>query len=139
MITVEEYFGKKIASPFASAQMIENATNLLEKVNRCLVDFGLIHGEVPIDPDTGTQISGAKGGSGDGGFRLPDSSTGVPNSKHKTAHAVDVYDPEGKLDAWLDDRLLTLYGLYREAPGSTLHWTHLQDIPPGSGHRTFFP
>ena len=135
MITVEEYFGKKIGLPQVTAIMIENATGLLEKVNRCLTDFG----DVPNDPDTGTQISGAKGGIGDGGFRLPFSATGAKSSKHKTAHAVDVYDPEGKLDAWLDDRKLTLYGLYRESPEATIGWTHLQDIPPGSGHRTFYP
>lgn len=143
MITVEQYFGKKLSSPFASvfssAQMVENATGLLEKVNRCLTDFGLIHGEVTIDPDTGTQISGSKGGNGDGGFRLPDSTTGKAGSKHKVAHAVDVHDPKGNLDGWLDDRLLTLYGLYREHPDSTPGWAHLQDIPPGSGHRTFYP
>lgn len=136
MITQEQYFGAKPHSPEQDAL----ATALLTRVNILLDDaigsgaFTLIH-----DPDTGTQISGSKGGAGDGGFRLPGATTGAPNSSHKQAMAVDVYDPAGKLDAWLTDEKLEVYGLYREAPTATFGWCHLTTRPPHSGKRTFTP
>lgn len=132
MITTEEYFGAK---PHSDEQT-RAAGALLSKVNAMLAS---IIWAFPIDPDTGTSISGAKGGAGDGGFRLPTATTGRALSKHKTAHAVDVYDPEGLLDAALDDEVLEEFGLWREHPNSTLGWTHLQDVAPGSGKRTFQP
>lgn len=128
MITVEQYFGDKAHSPLQA----ENAGLLLDKVNKLIAETDL---PFPINPKTDSQISG----HGDGGFRLPDSATGVAGSKHKQGHAVDIYDPLNELDKYLDDRILTLYGLYREHPDSTSTWCHLQDIPPGSGKRTFFP
>ena len=132
MIDEGQYFGGK---PHTEEQE-GSAEALLDKVNDMLASLGW---DYPVDPDTGTAISGAKGGSGDGGFRLPDAKTGKPASKHKTAHAVDVYDPENKLDDMIDDDLLIEFGLYREAPGSTFGWAHLQDVAPGSGRRTFLP
>jgi hypothetical protein len=109
---------------------------LLVRVNTMLVELGW---HFPIDPDTGTPISGSKGGTGDGGFRLSTSTTGKAGSKHKTAHAVDVYDPENWLDEHITDTLLAQHGLYREHPDDTPGWCHLQDIAPGSGRRTFKP
>lgn len=135
-IAITDYFGKKEAGP----GMWDAATGLLEKVNE-LIDGAIADGafERKIDPDTGTEISGAKGGSGDGGFRAATSTTGRLGSKHRAAHAVDVYDPENKLDDWLNDDVLTAFGLYREAPEDTPGWCHLQDVPPASGERTFTP
>ena len=132
MITTAEYFGSKPHTP----EQANSADALLVKVASLLDSLIWAY---PIDPDTGTSISGSKGGSGDGGFRLPTATTGKAQSKHKTAHAVDVYDPENKLDESLDDQILTEFGLYREHPDSTPGWCHLQDVPPGSGRRTFHP
>jgi hypothetical protein len=53
--------------------------------------------------------------------------------------AVDIYDPQNKLDDYLTDEILTKFDLYREAPESTLGWCHLGTRMPGSGHRTFKP
>lgn len=139
MISVEDLFGSRINHPEATEEKKAAAHELLLKVNDLLAwaRFGGFLG--PIDHDTGTQVSGAKNGSGDGGFRLSGSSTGRPASKHKLARAVDVYDPGDVLDHLLTDEDLERFGLWREAPSSTPTWVHLQDLPPASGRRTFKP
>lgn len=140
MITLEEYFGPKITHPDASPDVVKNGEALLGKVNALLAAAEEGCGYAwEKSPNTGTCISGSKGGAGDGGFRLGVSKTGATNSKHKTGHAVDVYDPGNRIDGWLTNDLLEDYGLYREAPEDTPGWCHLQDLPPGSGRRTFKP
>jgi hypothetical protein len=141
MITIAQYFGAKAHS----VEQLELAADLLERVD-LLTEKAIAAGafERDIDPDTGSEISGARGGAGDGGFRLPGSTTGTPNSSHKEAKAVD---PFGKLDEWLDgfehgvgdNSMLHDCGLYREAPGSTPGWCHLSTRAPHSGRRTFNP
>lgn len=136
MITINHYFGNK---PYPQEHK-ENAEKLLSAVNALLheaVDAGVY--DYWLDPDTGTQISGSKGGSGDGGYRLPDSTTGKPSSSHKEARGVDIYDPENKLDAWVTRDHLVKYGLYREAAPFTNGWLHLTDRAPKSGNRSFIP
>lgn len=139
-ISAEDYFGPRLGHAEITPAIEEAATGLLFRVNK-LLDRAYSEGAYGMDddPDTGTQVSGSRGGSGDGGWRPSGAKTGAPNSKHKTAHAVDVYDPNETLDDWLTDELLTTYGLYREAPDSTPGWTHLSDVAPGSGKRTFQP
>lgn len=152
MITVEEYFQAKPHSP----EQAIAARRLLEKVNAC-IDWARYGGfEAPTCPNTGTQISGSKGGQGDGGFRLPTATTGGEHSSHKILYVqladgtwirddanarsgVDVYDPGDKLDRILSDADLERFGLYREHPDTTPGWCHLTDRPPHSGKRTFMP
>ena len=144
MIRTTEYFGNK---PY-SVEHENAATDLLERVNR-LIDEAVESAAFlrAVDPDTGTEISGSRGGSGDGGFRLPNATTGKQNSSHKEAKGVDCYDPEGDLDEWLDtfetgggkNTKLEEHGLYREHPTATAGWCHLSTRAPGSGRRTFFP
>ncbi len=144
MITLQNYFGHKLHTDDHTAA----AVVLLDKVNG-LIDDAVASGAFVrvIDPDTGSEISGSRGGAGDGGFRLPDAATGRPNSPHKQAKACDAYDPDGDLDDWLTtfetggggNSKLQEWGLYREAPESTVHWCHLTTRSPGSGRRTFFP
>lgn len=135
MITLEQYFNGK---PHTADQQA-SAFILLEKVN-ALLDWARFGGyRAPDDPDTGCQIGGdAKRGNGDGGFREPNEA-GAPSSKHKTAHAVDVYDPGDILDRIISDDDLERFGLYREDPGHTPGWCHLADVAPKSGRRTFLP
>lgn len=136
MITKAHYFGNK-PHPIEHEA---NADMLLARVNVMLyelADKGIY--DYWIDPDTGTQISGAKGGSGDGGYRLPDSKTGAPSSSHKIGRGIDVYDPQNVLDDAIDRKLLIKHGLYREHPDSTIGWLHLQDKAPKSGCRTYKP
>lgn len=149
MITVKQYFWQKDGSPECTPAICEAADALLLKVNALLESAAQLSGWVEKnDPDTWSPISGAKGGAGDGGFRLSTTTTGATHSAHRFARAVDVYDPEGKLDDWLSgfdedggrrNAMLEEFGLYREAPGATRTWCHLQDLAPGSGRRTFSP
>lgn len=138
MIKIEEYF----TNPTSGAvkphrpEHDDAATDLLSKVNRMLESIGWAW---LVDPDTKTSISGERNGAGDGGFRLSMAKTGAPNSMHKQAHAVDVFDPLNVLDLHLTDALLEEFGLYREHPEATNGWCHLQDLPPHSGMRTYHP
>lgn len=144
-----EYFGAKIQHPDATLERRDNAMRLLLKVN-ALLDYARSQGIYtdPIDPDTGTCISGAKGGAGDGGFRLQGAATGRAKSAHKEGHGVDVYDPEDALDNWIStfdqqdgfvNDLLQRFGLHREHPSATPGWSHLQDVPPTSRRLTYWP
>jgi hypothetical protein len=142
VLTVEQYFFNPTLKRMKVHTVVQAAfaDSLLEKVN-ALLDYAReqgVYGEW-VDPDTDCQISGAKGGSGDGGFRAPDTGTGAPHSNHRLAHAVDVYDPHNALDSWLNDEILERFGLYREHFSATPGWCHLQDVPPGSGKRTYLP
>ena len=140
MITLVDYFNHKLDHPEATELMKDNARDLLGKVNALLDEArnAGIYGDW-VDPDTGTCVSGSKGGSGDGGFRLQSSPTGAPRSAHKQAKAVDVFDPTDALEKWCNDAILSRHGLYREHPSATPGWFHLQSKPPGSGRRTFYP
>jgi hypothetical protein len=138
MITISDYFGAKIDDPDATPERVANAEELLRRVN-ALLDYAALEGvyEDWIDEDTGTQISGAKGGYGDGGFRLQSSKTGAPKSSHKMGQGVDVFDPHGKLDNWITDQILEEFDLYREHPAATRGWCHLQTRKLSV--RTFWP
>lgn len=142
MITRAQYFEKPHTSEHEAA-----AADLLRRVEALRSDAEKDGVKRHADPDTGCEISGARGGDGDGGFRLFSSKTGAAGSAHKSARAVDVHDPDNELDAWLDrfengegsNSKLEQYGLYRESPGSTIGWCHLQTRQPPSGKRTFVP
>jgi hypothetical protein len=142
VITLEQYFQKPRSSTQESA-----ARDLLERVDRLLQEAVLAGAHARHeDPDTGSEISGSKGGDGDGGFRTPGTRTGGPGSAHRAGQAVDVYDPDNALDTWLDafehdgeNTKLEEHGLYREHPEDTVGWCHLQSRAPGSGRRTFRP
>lgn len=142
-IDTDDYFRK----PHSTAQLAA-ASDLVGRVNDLTHEAERAGGfTFTIDPDTGCAISGRAGGDGDGGFRTPSSTTGAPNSSHREAKAVDVYDPGNRLDTWLDgfedraggNRKLEEHGLYREAPSATEGWTHLTTRAPHSGDRTFKP
>lgn len=144
MITCDQYFGGK---PHTAAHTAA-AVDLLERRNRLREEYYAASGAAPdIDPDTDTEISGKKNGSGDGGFRVPQTTTGAGDSSHKEARGLDDSDQQDAFDAWLDqfedghggNSKLEEYGLYREAPKATHTWCHLTTRAPGSGKRTFQP
>lgn len=144
MILLAQYFAAKPHTVEHEAA----ARDLLTRVDALVIE-ALAAGRFsrPICPNTGSEISGSKGGAGDGGFRLPTATTGRQNSSHKEARGVDQYDPDNQLDEWLDqfehgdgdNTMLEKHGLYREHPGSTPSWCHLSTRAPGSGRRTFLP
>lgn len=135
-ITVNDYFGDK----HHSEEQMTNAVVLLGRVNTLLDEArGAKAYADAVDPDTGTNISGSRGGAGDGGFRLQNSTTGAPNSAHKDAKAIDVYDPDGSLAFWVTDAILSRHGLYRESPEFTPGWEHYSTKSPRSGKRTYSP
>jgi len=149
VITQEKYFGSKPHLETHEAA----AADLLDRRNRLREEYYADTGRTPdIDADTGTEISGKKNGSGDGGFRVPTSATGASDSSHKEAKGVDDSDQDDSFDAWLDEfevpmpngqpggnTKLAEYGLYREHPSTTKTWSHLTTRAPGSGKRTFWP
>lgn len=62
-------------------------------------------------------------------------------SKHMTAQAIDISDPEGDLDNWCVQHLEVLerLGLWLEHPSATKGWCHVQTVAPRSGNRVFYP
>ena len=138
MITTLQYFRSKVHPPEHAA----NGVKLLAQVNLCLhksnedgaYDFW-------IDPDTNSQISGSKGGAGDGGYRAADSRTGGATSPHRIASAVDVFDPDRQLAQWCvkNKAALVELGLWCEDFRWTPGWVHLQCIQPKSGKRIYIP
>ena len=136
MITLQEYFSDK---PHPTEYNL-NALTLLYRVNNLLAAYTTDTGKLPeINPITGSQVSGSKGG--DGGFRLPTSTTGSSKSAHKLGMAIDLVDHDQHLDNWIDKNpdALIKYDLYREASASTPNWCHLSTRKPLSGKRTFIP
>ena len=132
MITLQDYFKfRKTDNP----EFLSNAENLLDIINTFLAYMEILGWKPVINPKTQTLISGQT----DGGFRDENSKTGTTTSKHRIAHAVDIYDPNNELDLMITDDMLEDFELYREHPDSTLTWCHLQDIPPGSKKRTYYP
>ena len=136
MITLQDYFSDK---PHPNEYNL-NALTLLYRVNNLIAAYTTDTGKLPqINPITGSQVSGSKGG--DGGFRLPTSTTGSSKSAHKQGMAIDLVDHDQHLDKWLDAKpdALIKYDLYREASASTPNWCHLSTRKPLSGKRTFIP
>lgn len=168
MITAEQYFtnpttGEKKPHTPAQARAAEELLRRREALRvECMRQNESIRPR--IDPDTGTEISGKKGGSGGGGFRLEDEE-GSKYSSHKILYrqdpegkwvpdpdavagaGVDDYDPGDLLDSWLSqfdredggNEVLERHNLYREHPDDTPGWCHLTTRRPRSGRRTFKP
>jgi len=142
MINTLQYFRSKVHPPEHEA----NGVKLLAQVNLCLHkanEDGVY--DYWIDPDTNSQISGAKGGSGDGGYRAADSRTGGATSAHRIASAVDVFDPERKLAQWCVKNKAALVELglwcedFRWTYAHKASWVHLQCVQPKSGKRIYIP
>lgn len=150
MITSAQYFtNPRTGEVKPHSQQAEDNFTQLQGREEALVQEAIAAGafERAIDPDTGTEISGARGGDGDGGFRAIGSKTGKPGGPHYDGRGLDRYDPGNRLDKWLDtfedgnggNSMLLKHGLYREASIATDSWCHTQTKPVASGHRTFNP
>ena len=129
MITLTDYWmGRDKKYPDSWSEVIERqAIDLLNRVNVLLTDFG-------------------QDRTVNSGWRPPEVNSSTPNaalkSKHMTGNAVDLADPDGDLDDWCsenDGERLVTYGLWMESPAATKGWCHLQNLPPKSGKRVFYP
>lgn len=116
-------------------EIVRNAGHLLRRVNNLIV---LMHGiDIETHPVTGSPITS--------GWRPPTINAGIknaaPRSKHMNGNAVDLYDPDGEIDGWCLEHLdfLAEAGLWLEHPSATKGWCHLQQVPPKSGRRVFYP
>lgn len=170
MISTEQYFTNPTTGELKehTPQQERAAAELLRRREalrvECMRQTGMKVKPL-IDPDTGTEISGKKGGTGGGGFRA-DAEEGSDRSSHKilyrqdkdgnwvpdpeaTAGAgVDDFDPDNALDDWIStfdteggarNEVLERHQLYREHPDDTPGWCHLTTRAPRSGRRTFKP
>lgn len=81
------------------------------------------------------------------GWRPPEVNARTHNAAKKSNHmigrAIDIGDDDEQLDKWLmtaeGQKALEEIGLWMEQPSATPRWAHVQIVPPGSGHRVFFP
>jgi hypothetical protein len=135
MIALEQYVGKWSGSNDWTTERQSNADLLLLQVNQLLVAAQKAGIDLKNNPSTDSLVSGTQYG----GFRPQSCPIGAAGSSHKEGQAVDIFDPQNKLDGWINDAILTQYGLYREHPDSTNRWCHLSTRPPKSGRRTFKP
>ncbi|MBX3605382.1 MAG: hypothetical protein KF788_08925 [Piscinibacter sp.] len=114
---------------FLSPQIERNAALTVQLTNALLARFG--QGRKVISGWRPAMVNAATPGA-------------APNSKHLTAQAVDLADPEGDLDHWLmsaaGQQALEDIGLWMEHPAATKGRTHLQTVPPRfGGGRVFYP
>ena len=134
-ISFTDYFGPWLGCSEMTDDAEDNANELLATVNDILEIAESCGVDLPTNHKTGTLVSGEKFG----GFRPQSCKEGAPKSAHKIGAAVDVFDPDNKLDEWLNDDILTTFDLYREHPDSTPGWCHLTTRAPKSKRRTFYP
>ena len=136
LITTRQYFGDFWDHPDATEKVKDSAILLIVAVNQLLCQYqDRTSNKVLINPKTNTIVSGTK----EGGFRPQSSKQGAKRSSHKTGEGVDIYDPDGKIDKWINDSILEQNELYREHPAYTSTWCHLSTRPPRSKSRTFRP
>jgi hypothetical protein len=135
-ISIAQFFmGRDIS--YKSELTDEIRTNAAETVRRANLLLDKFQAAVPS-----AHVRGVNSG-----WRPPAVNANVPGAAKKSNHmigkAVDLNDDDGELDAWLitqsgQDALVEI-GLWMEHPDSTPRWSHVQTVPPGSGHRVFYP
>lgn len=130
-LSVEKFLMGRIKEEELTPEMKADMYDLLDKVNRLLLDF------YTRNPDEHERIITS-------GYRSPTANAaagGAKKSKHMLCQAVDISDNNEKLDKWLTHfpEKLSEYDLYREHPDYTKHWVHFSIISPKSKKRTFIP
>jgi len=140
-ITLAQYWmGRDKTHPLdLSTQVLRNAEILVGLINQILPLAEADGVKFEINPRTKSILSS--------GWRPPavnaTTKRAALRSKHMTAQAIDIYDPDGDFDEWLISerglKALEEIGLWIEHPAATKGWAHLQSIPPGSKRRVFYP
>jgi len=141
MITIADYFmGRREKYPLALTPDIEReAFRTVDLANKLLSQAQTYGVTVDMHPVNKSPVSS--------GWRPPEVNAATPNaaarSKHMTGQAIDIYDPDGDLDAWLmtgeGQAAMVALGLWHEHPSATKGWAHVQTVPPRSNNRTFYP
>lgn len=137
MLTLQQYFGKWLKCDDATDRRKDNAEVLVVRVNKLVAVMEQGGVSFKVNPLTGSIV----GGETLGGFRPQACPIGAPQSAHKEGLAVDIYDPDNKIDAWITSHAkeLAQYGLYFEHPTATPRWSHWTIRAPKSGRRFFYP
>jgi len=137
MLTLIDYFGKYLKHKDATPAMKDNASTLVATVNKLIAVMQADGVKFYSNPLTGSIVSGETLG----GFRPQDCPIGAAKSSHKEACGVDLYDPLGEIDAWLQAHASSLrpYGLYFENPKATPRWSHWTTRAPRSKRLFFYP
>lgn len=137
MLTIEQYFGKYINHKDVTVEIRGNAQRLVDATNRLINLMTMDDVKFKTNPLTGSFV----GGETLGGFRPQDCPIGAPKSAHKQGLAVDLHDPDGRIDDWLVRHQLALkpFGLFFEHPTATRGWSHWTIRAPKSGRRFFYP
>lgn len=139
MITINQYYmGRdKTHSHELTAALRSNAVDLVSRVNELLSEFGQRGLTLSISTKSKSLVSS--------GWRPQAINRNVQGasqrSKHITCQAIDIYDPDDRLDNFCKNNftLLKSVGLWLEIPSATPGWCHLQSVAPASGHRMFKP
>jgi len=141
VITPSQVIGRWDQHPAVTPMKRHNVALICRAVNTvCLEAEG--DGVILLDdPDTGTAISGARGGNGSGGIRVPEVVSIATASPHYDGNAVDRVDAKRALMRWClrNVDVLVELGLYLEHPQWTSVWVHFQRVPPKSRSRFFIP
>ena len=130
MITLESYWkgrDKEYADEL-TPEIMANADRMVELANELLVRAGR--------SDIHSVNSGWRPKS------VNDvTANAASSSRHLTAEAVDLPDPDRTLAEWVVDNLdiLREIGLWTEDPRWTPTWVHLQIVPPKSKKVVFIP
>lgn len=139
IITVSDYInGRDDLYPNEYTLGIKAAAELtVEAVNGLLKKLEAAGVKLEIHPVNRTVISS--------GWRPPQINSQVKGaavrSKHMTAQACDLYDPDGTIDDWLMDNQPAMeeMGIWSEHPSASKGWAHVQIVPPSSKKRIFYP
>jgi hypothetical protein len=133
----EQYFGKWLGHKDVTMPIIDNAKRLVDACNKLIAAMESTGLTFTINPITQSLV----GGETLGGFRPQDCPIGAPQSAHKQGLAVDIYDPDNRIDNWIigHQKILNEFGLYFEHPTATPRWSHWSTRKPKSGRRIFYP
>jgi hypothetical protein len=141
MLTLVDYWMGRDATHGLelSTDIRKNAALMIELADKLLIIAKTRGVTLETNPATRSIVSS--------GWRPPSFNATVPGaapkSKHMTGQAIDLYDPDGDLDAWLvktdGQRVMQDLGIWHEHPAATKGWAHIQSVPPRSGRRTFYP
>lgn len=128
MITMAEYLMNRDAQYPLTQEQMDNAEDLLEKLNELEDHWSDESGEEFVVTS---------------GYRPAAINAEIPGSKPHDAHercqGVDLRDINMELSDFLlrNTTLLEQLGLWMESPSSAKDHVHLQSYPPYSGHRVF--